>query len=413
MPRRSAMRHVIIFATLVFLVDPGSALAENSPGPDYGPSPHAIDVREPSAADAPEDPPQEEAPPKKSEQPIGATKPAQPEPPTEEPEQLLDAAELDQLVAPIALYPDPLLAQVLIASTYPLEVVEADRFVKANKTLKGDALKAELVKQDWDDSVKALVEAPEILAMMSAELDWMQSLGDAVLAQQPDVMEAVQRLRAKAEASGKLASTEQQRVVVSEEAGQREIVIQPASPEIVYVPYYQPSVVYGPWPYPSHPPYTFAPPPRYTMGQAIATGIAFGVGYAISNVIFDSFDWRHRHIRVYRPRDAHFNRNVYGHRREIYRSNWQHNAYHRRGVNYKNASVWRKYAKGDKARPKPGFAARPKPGKPPKAVYEGKGGPPQIAKGKGGGKGKSADAKGRAKPKGVAKKKNKKKKKKG
>jgi hypothetical protein len=122
-----------------------------------------------------------------------------------------------------------------------------------------------------------------------------------------------------------------------------------------------------------------------------------------SAIIFDSFDWRHRHIRVYRPRDAHFNRNVYGHRREIYRSNWQHNAYHRRGVNYKNASVWRKYAKGDKARPKPGFAARPKPGKPPKAVYKGKGGPPQIAKGKGGGKGKSADAKGRA-PRGCKRK---------
>ena len=114
---------------------------------------------------------------------------------------LLGDAQLDQLVAPIALYPDPLLAQVLMAATYPLEVVQADRWAKANKSLKGDALKAALAKQDWDASVKALVATPSVLDMMSGQLDWTQKLGDAMLAQQADVMDAVQRLRAKADAN--------------------------------------------------------------------------------------------------------------------------------------------------------------------------------------------------------------------
>src|SRR6266511_991485 len=115
-----------------------------------------------------------------------ATAPTQP---------LLKPAELDQLLAPIALHPDPLLSQVLIASTYPLEVVQADRWAKANKNLKGDALTAALAKQTWDDSLKSLVQVPTVLAMMSDKLDWTQNVGDAMLAQQADVMDSVQRLR--------------------------------------------------------------------------------------------------------------------------------------------------------------------------------------------------------------------------
>ena len=156
-------------------------------------------------------------------------------------QQLLDAGRLDQLVAPIALYSDPLLAQVLMASTYPLEVVQADRFAKANKKLKGDKLKEALAKQDWDASVKELVSTPTVLAMMSDKLDWTEKLGDAVLAQQADVMDAIQRLRAKAQANGKLETTEQQTVTVKQEAGQQVIEIEPASPDVVYVPYYDPS----------------------------------------------------------------------------------------------------------------------------------------------------------------------------
>src|SRR5215470_7682112 len=121
-------------------------------------------------------------------------------------QELLKPEELDALVAPIALYPDTLLAEVLMASTYPLEVVQADRWAKENKNLKGDQLKAAVDKQGWDESVKSLVATPSVLSMMSTKLDWTQKLGDAVLAQQPDVMDAVQRLRAKAQANNKLAS---------------------------------------------------------------------------------------------------------------------------------------------------------------------------------------------------------------
>jgi hypothetical protein len=132
-------------------------------------------------------------------------------------DQLLSPEQLDALVAPIALYPDPLLAEIFMASTYPLEVVEAERWVQANKNLKGDALKAAVDKQSWDDTVKSLVATPSVLDMMSAQLDWMQALGNAVLAQQPDLMAAVQRLRVKAQANNKLTSNQQQTVTVQHE----------------------------------------------------------------------------------------------------------------------------------------------------------------------------------------------------
>src|SRR5262249_2067244 len=123
---------------------------------------------------------------------------------------LLKQAELDQMLAPIALYPDPLLTQVLIASTYPLEVVQGDRWVKNNRNLKGEALTAALAKQSWDDSIKSLVQTPTVLAMMAEQLDWTQKLGDAMLAQQADVMDSVQRLRGRAQANGKLKTTKEQ-----------------------------------------------------------------------------------------------------------------------------------------------------------------------------------------------------------
>src|SRR6516162_7431334 len=121
--------------------------------------------------------------------------------------------QLEQIVAPIALYPDPLIAQIFMASTYPLEVVQAARFAKANPNLKGDALNEELKKQTWDDSVKSLVSFPQVLEMMDNQLEWMQKLGDAVLAQQKDTMDAIQRLRTKAQSAGNLKSTEQQNVI--------------------------------------------------------------------------------------------------------------------------------------------------------------------------------------------------------
>src|SRR5215471_12911575 len=139
--------------------------------------------------------------------------------------EVLKPQQLDALVAPIALYPDSLLAQVLMASTYPLEVAQADRWVNDNKNLKGDALKDAAEKQTWDDSVKALVATPDVLSMMSSKLDWTQKLGDAVLAQQPDIMDAIQRLRQKAQANNKLTSNQQQTVSTEQQDGKQVIVI--------------------------------------------------------------------------------------------------------------------------------------------------------------------------------------------
>src|SRR5215470_8007866 len=202
-------------------------------------------------------------------------------PPAAASDQLLKSEELDALVASIALYPDTLLAEVLMASTYPLEVVEADRWATQNKNLKGDQLKSAVDKQSWDDSVKALAATPEVLSMMSTKLDWTQKLGDAVLAQQPDVMDAIQRLRAKAQANNKLTSTKEQKVTVKQEQNKQVIIIEPTSPDTVQVPYYNPAVVYGAWPYPSYPPYYYPPPAGYVAGAALATGLAFTAGVAM------------------------------------------------------------------------------------------------------------------------------------
>jgi hypothetical protein len=220
-------------------------------------------------------------------------------------QHLLKSEELEQLVAPIALYPDGLLSEVLMASTYPLEVVQAERWVKANNALKDDALKAAVDKQDWDDSIKSLVATPSVLEMMSAKLDWTQKLGDAVIAQQTDVMDAVQQLRMKAEANNKLNSTKEQSVTVKEEQGKRIIAIAPTDPGTVYVPYYDPSVVYGTWPYPSYPPY-YWPQPGYIAAGIIATGIAFGAGYALGRWASGGYwggsvNWSNSNITINRP----------------------------------------------------------------------------------------------------------------
>jgi len=165
------------------------------------------------------------------------------------------------MTAPIALYPDDLLAQMFIAATYPREVVQAQRWVAKpeNAKLKGDQLTAALEPQTWDPSVKSLVPYPQVLKMTSDQLDWTQRLGDAFLAQQADVMASVQRLRLKAQEAGTLKTTEQQKVEVQpapagSSTQQQTIIIQPAKPQVVYVPTYNPTVVYGSWPYPAYPP---------------------------------------------------------------------------------------------------------------------------------------------------------------
>ena len=254
-------------------------------------------------------------------------------------EQLLKSEELDALVAPIALYPDTLLAEVLMASTYPLEVVQADRWATENKSLKGDQLKSAVDNQAWDKSVKSLVATASVLSMMSSKLDWTQKLGDTVLAQQPDVMDAIQRLRAKAQANNKLTSTKEQKVTVKQEENKKVIVIEPTVPDTVYVPYYNPSVVYGGWPYPAYPPYYFAPP-AYIPGAIIGAGIAFGAGYALGrwasggNYWGGGVNWGNNNININRP--VNINNIGSG-------NNWQHNPSHRGGVRYGNTTVQQRF----------------------------------------------------------------------
>ena len=192
---------------------------------------------------------------------------------------LYNAEQLDALLAQIALYPDELLTQVLMASTYPLQIVNASRWLAQdnNKALTGEALAQALQAQNWDPSVKSLVPFPQVLEMLNSNLDWTQQLGYAFATQQNGVWNSIQRLRVQAQAVGQLKSTEQQTVAVESGA----IVIQPANPQVVYVPTYNPSVVYGAWPYPSYPPVYYPPPPGYVVGSAFMTGLAFAAGVAV------------------------------------------------------------------------------------------------------------------------------------
>jgi hypothetical protein len=241
--------------------------------------------------------------------------------------------ELAQMLAPIALYPDALLAQILMASTYPIEVVEADRFVAANPGLRDAALDAALLDKDWDPSIKALSHFPSILALMSERIGETTELGNAFLVQEADVMTMVQQLRAQARAQGHLASTPQQQVIVEKET----IIIQPANPHVFYVPYYDPYYVYGPWWYPAYPPYYWGPP-----GVRVHYGISYWPAFHFS-FSFGSWsyvDW-HRHV-IYldvrtRPRFVRQDRWI------VSPGPWRHAPVHRRGVAYRDSYTARKY----------------------------------------------------------------------
>ena len=269
-----------------------------------------------------------------SPQPAPAAAPAAPA------QELLKAEQLEQLVAPIALYPDTLLASVLMASTYPLEVVQADRWIRQNKALKGEQLKAAVDKQSWDDSVKELTATASVLETMSNKLEWTQKLGDAVLAQQADVMDAVQRLRTKAQANKKLETTKQQKVSTQTQNNKQVIVIEPAEPNTIYVPYYDPGVVYGAWPYAAYPPYSYPPVGGYLAGGLVGFGVGVAVGAWATGGRYwgGGCGWGNNNINV--------NRNV----NVANVNNWSHNSAHRHGVKYNNAQVSQKFGKaGDRA----------------------------------------------------------------
>ena len=250
--------------------------------------------------------------------------------------------EIDQMVAPIALYPDSLLAQTLAASTYPLEIVQAARFVKQNKDLKGEKLMAAAKDKDWDPSVKAMLEFPDVLLMMDEKIEWTEKLGDAFLDQQRDVMESVQRLRRKAEESGNLKTTKEQKVIVEQET--KVIVIEPANPQVVYVPAYNPTVVYGAWPYPAYPPY-----PVYPYGYVATAAFSFAAGVAIG-AAWGGYGgwgcgWGHNEININNSTHNNFTKNNYN-RPQQYQNkgqNWQHNPEHRGNAQYRNQATAQKY----------------------------------------------------------------------
>src|SRR6202166_4638353 len=208
--------------------------------------------------------------------------------------------ELQQLVAPIALYPDALVAQVLAASTYPTEIVEADRWMQNHSDLKGEELAGEVDKQPWDPSVKALAQFPSVLQNMDKNLSWTSSLGDAYANQQQDVMDAVQAMREQAHKNGRLESNEQEKVTTQGNT----IVIEPANPEVVYVPQYDPWLVYG-YPIVAYPGW-YAEPGLFFAGVGIGFGIGFGVGF------FGGFGWGWHHWGYdWHGRSVMYNHNTY------------------------------------------------------------------------------------------------------
>jgi len=200
-------------------------------------------------------------------------------------------AQIEQLVAPIALYSDGLAVQVLIAATYPLEVVEAARWRTKNASLKGEALDQALESQDWDPSVESLTRFPDLLQRMSDNLDWTKDLGDAFLGQKDDVLDTVQRMRAKAYESGALKTTKEQ-VVTREVVKEKEVIrVEPADPQVVYVPQYSPEAVYGapPAAYPTpYYPAMYGYPPGYV---ATASLLSFGAGMAVGAAVWGDCDW--------------------------------------------------------------------------------------------------------------------------
>jgi hypothetical protein len=264
--------------------------------------------------------------------------------------------QLDSLVAPIALYPDPLLAQALAASTYPLEIIQLQQWLEKNKNLKDKALADAVAKQSWDPSIQAMAALPDVVKRLADDIQWTTDLGNAFLAQQSDLMDAVQRMRKKAQDKGNLKSTEQQKVETKVIENKSVIIVEQANPQVVYVPSYDPVVVYGPAYYP-YPPIYYPPAGYYAAGIAIS----FGVGVMMGAFWSGGWGWGcgwggHNDITI--NRNNNFNRNTNiggGNRNNIGGRNrpstqpvrgggnagdrWQHNPQHRGGAPYKDRAT--------------------------------------------------------------------------
>jgi hypothetical protein len=248
--------------------------------------------------------------------------------------------QLDSLVAPIALYPDPLLSQTLVASTYPLEIIQLQQWLEKNKDLKDKALTDAVKKQDWDPSIQAMALLPDVVKRLSDDIKWTTDLGNAFLAQQSDVMDAVQRMRGKAQEKGNLKSSEQQKVETKVVESKQVIVIEQSNPEVIYVPTYNPTVVYGPPLYP-YPPIYYPPPGYYAAGVAISFGIGIAMGAAFHGGWGYGCGWGHNDVNINVHND--FNRNANINRGGGGGGNWQHNPQHRGGAPYSDRATASKF----------------------------------------------------------------------
>lgn len=278
--------------------------------------------------------------------------------------------QLDSLVAPIALYPDPLLAQTLAASTYPLEIIQLQQWLEQNQNLRDKALADAVAKQNWDPSVQALAALPDVVKRLANDIQWTADLGNAFLAQQDDLMQAVQRMRKKAQEKGNLKSTEQQKVETKVVENKSIIVVEQANPQVIYVPSYDPVVVYGAPIYP-YPPIYYPPAGYYAAGMAISFGVGVMMGAFWSGGWGWGCGWGGNN-NVYINRNNNFNRNTNinrGSRNNIGngnrastlparggsdlgggRSQWQHNPEHRGGAPYRDRSTADRFggtARGD------------------------------------------------------------------
>jgi hypothetical protein len=247
-------------------------------------------------------------------------------------EDIYSAQELAQMLAPVALYPDALLSQILVAATYPIEVIEAGRWLRRHPSLDDDDLDDALYDQEWDPSVKALCHFPTLLSRMSEHISETTNLGNAFLAQEQDVMEMVQRLRDRAYREGNLTGTRQQDVIIEKEV----IIIQPARSRVIYVPYYDPYYVYGHWWYPDYPPYYWGP-----ANVNLGFGVTFSSGISLSFILssWSYFDWSH-HVIYFNPhKRPRFVRKAAVMSPRV----WQHESSHRRGVAYRDKHTAQKY----------------------------------------------------------------------
>ena len=263
--------------------------------------------------------------------------------------------QLDSLVAPIALYSDPLLAQTLAASTYPLEIIQLEQWLERNKNLKDKALADAVEKQNWDPSVQAMAAFPEVLTRLASNVSWTTDLGNAFLAQQSDLMDAVQRMRAKAQGTGNLKTSGQQKVETKTVESKSVIVIEQADPQVVYVPSYDPVVVYGPPAYPYYPYYY----PGYVPGMGLAFGAGLALGAAWGGGWGWGCGWGHGDVNInYNNKYVnHYNKqnNIKGGNK-----NWQHNPQHRGSAPYGDRGTANKY--GGRARQQSAGGAGNRPG---------------------------------------------------